>query len=283
MQGPVGTLSRSRARSAGIVGELGPRPEALRVWAWGGRGRRRDPGRGPPARTLSGSGSWTRRCTGPGRVGGIGRKGSAYIRPGRSPGCRWRSSTPLLDDNKGGFLELGTVLCGAELRRHPRFAPWVYRAARSAPRGPGACVTRPLGSGSGRCMRAATACWDPQDARHAGPTRDRRPARGRPETSALPAVERLMRSMGLHAHTTRQVAQDEPARAQGTSGPGRLTLQRLQAERAVGGRHCPASGMCPPPIVRILGGWVVRLPSPADGILAPGHRVADHPPARAPP
>ena len=96
---------------------------------------------------------------------------------------------------------------------------------------------------------------DPQDARDTEPTRGRRASRCR---SRGPLHRRTPHGRpGLTRRQTRQVPAHHAQRtARAMPGrPRQKAFQRVQAERAVGRRHSPASGRCPS-YVRTFSGWV---------------------------
>ena len=88
----------------------------------------------------------------------------------------------------------------------------------------------------------------PQDARDAGPTRDCRASRCR---SRGPLYRRAAHGRpGPARHPSRQVAVHHAQRAAGAvpGRPGQAPLRGLRPGWAVGRRHSPASGRCPPPM-----------------------------------
>ena len=96
---------------------------------------------------------------------------------------------------------------------------------------------------------------DPQDARDTGPTRGRRASRCR---SRGPLYRRTPHGRpGPARRQTRQVPTHHAQRAARTvpGRPRQKAFQRVQAERAVGRRHSPASGRYPS-CVRAFCGWV---------------------------
>nr|WP_256329300.1 IS3 family transposase [Actinomyces ruminicola] len=129
-------------------------------------------------------------------------------------------------------------ICQALASAGVKIAPSTYYAARTRPPSARAVRDQALKAEIGR-VHENNYCVLGARKMHA--------MRGRPEESARHGlghvarctVERLMRDMGLHGHRPRQVAQDDPVRTEGRmpGGPGQKTLQRLQAERAVGGGH----------------------------------------------
>ena len=82
--------------------------------------------------------------------------------------------------------------------------------------------------------------------------------RGRPEIAERHGAGHVARCTARAAHgrpgptrcQTRQVAQNDALGSKGPvpGRPRQKACQRVQAERAVGRRHSPASGRCPPPM-----------------------------------
>ena len=123
----------------------------------------------------------------------------------------------------------------------------------------------------------ATRCWGPQDARDTQPTRGRRASRcrsrgpvhrrtahGRPGPARHPPCQ-------VPAHHAQRAARAVPGR------PRQKAFQRVQAERAVGRRHSPASGRYPLLRAYVLRVGLRRLRHRC--LLAANRGLADHLPA----
>ena len=149
---------------------------------------------------------------------------------------------------------------------------------RPAPYQPGRCATRPSRRRyPGSTRTSYPGAGGPQDTRDAGPTRDlrasrcrsrgpvhRRTAHGRPGPARHPPCQ-------VPAHHAQRAARAVPGR------PRRKAFQRVQAERAVGRRHSPASGRYPLLCTHLLGVGLRRLRHQC--LLAANRGLADHLPA----
>jgi len=115
--------------------------------------------------------------------------------------------------------------------------------------------------------------------------------RGRPEIAERHGAGHVARCTARAAHgrpgptrcQTRQVAQNDALGSKGPvpGRPRQKACQRVQAERAVGRRHSPASGRCPPPMYASSPGGSMWLSWPT---CTPGGSSAGRPPTgqRAP-
>ena len=121
----------------------------------------------------------------------------------------------------------------------------------------------------------------PQDTCNAQPTRDRRASRGR---SRGPVHRRTPHGRpGPARCQTRQVAQNDALGSKGAvpGRPRQKAFQRVQAERAVGRRHSPASGRYPLLCTHLLRVGLRRLHHRR--VLPEDHRLADpHQPVHRP-
>ena len=162
---------------------------------------------------------------------------------------------PVHRDQEGGVRGLAD-LQGAHWRRSQDRPEHVTHAAKTRPHQPGRCATRPSRRRyPGSTRTSYPGAGGPQDARDAGPTRDRRASRCR---SRGPLHRRTPHGRpGLTRRQTRQVPAHHAQRtARAVPGrPGQAPLRGVCSGWAVGHRHSPASGRCPS-YVRTFSGWV---------------------------
>ena len=226
--------------------ELGVHPEALRSWV---NKAQVDGGLRPGTTTDEAA-----RIREPAleirelrRANEILRKASTYLRPGRSVSAR-PADLPVHRDQEGGVWGLAD-LQGAHWRRSQDRPEFLTHARRSRP--PSARSLRD------ETLKAEISKVHKNQLLGAG-ARKMHVMRGRPEIAERHGAGHVARCTARAAHgrpgptrcQTRQVAQNDALGSKGPvpGRPRQKACQRVQAERAVGRRHSPASGRCPPPM-----------------------------------